>query len=261
MITSAYILPHSPLLIPSIGKENILRISETERAVSAIVLEIANDKPDIIFIITSHGIELENSFAINLAMEYNLNFEEFGDFTNQKILYPDLELINSIKQRLESTNLLKFLTRSKLNHAMSVPLYYVLQKYTNFKIVPIHTAKVDLRAHYDFGKMLKPMLIESDKKITIITSGELSHRLSENSPTGYLPQAKKFDQKVIQYILDKATDKLFKMDEAQIEKMHECGLKPSCLLLGILDQYNFTPSSLSYEKPFGVGHFVAKMEM
>lgn len=261
MITNAYICPHTPLLIPGIGKENINLLQTTKESVEYIAAQIAQDKPDIILTLTSHGPNLKNALVLNVDLEYKINFEAFGDFSESKVVESDLDLIGAIQSDFEDLQTIKSTTIPILDHGSGVPLNYIINKYANFKLVPLYTSQLSLLGHYEIGQVLKKQINKTNKKVTIIASGELSHRLSKNSPSGYLPQAKKFDQKIIQALQNKDIGKLLNIKEETIKNVHECGLKPIATLLGIFHNYNYAPQEISYEKPLGVGHLAFEFKV
>ena len=260
MITSAYILPHSPLLIPSIGKQNLQVLKQTVSSLQNIAEKIQVDSPDTILIITPHGLHSDTSLIINASPTYNLDFKEFGDLALNNSFNSDLPLANKIYQVLRENNQIKISTSSSLDHGVGVPLYYISNSLNTASIIPLHVSSQDSETHFKQGQAINPILKESNKKITIIASGELSHKLSENSSLGYSKLSKKFDQKILDYLKAKDTDKLINIDQSIINDVSECGLKSIALLLGILDKYNYTPELISYEKPFGVGHLTYQMK-
>ncbi|MBL7058707.1 AmmeMemoRadiSam system protein B [Patescibacteria group bacterium] len=259
MIISAYILPHSPLLIPSVGRENIIRFKHTRGSMERVALLIANDKPETILLITPHGMHSNSSLVLNVAQQYILNFKDFGDFSNRLTFKPDVETMREIQNLFVGDENLILSTEEALDFGSSTPLFFIGDKYSKANIIPIHTSGQDLDVHYQFGKKLQEVLVESEKRITIIVSAELSHRHSLNSPSGFLPQAKKFDQKVIQFLQNKEYGKLLNVNKKNHEDVHECGLRPIITLLGILDKYKHEANLIGYEKPFGVGHLTMQI--
>ncbi|MBI4779275.1 MEMO1 family protein, partial [Candidatus Falkowbacteria bacterium] len=120
---------------------------------------------------------------------------------------------------------------------------------------------LDLAAHYDFGKMIKSKLLNSNVRVAVIASGDLSHRLSKNAPAGYSPKGKKFDKKLIDNLLEKQTNEIIKLKPELIAEAGECGLKSIVILLGILDGMKYEPRLLSYESPFGVGYLTMSFKL
>ncbi len=78
MIIFGAIVPHSPLLIPSIGKEHRQGLAKTIEAIQEIEQALYLAKPDTICIIAPHGSRYPDAFSINLAATYKGNFKTFG---------------------------------------------------------------------------------------------------------------------------------------------------------------------------------------
>lgn len=96
------------------------------------------------------------------------------------------------------------------------------------------------------------------KRVALISSGDLSHRLKEDGPYGFNPDGPKFDEKLIELLEKKDVKEILKLDESYPEAA-ECGLRSFSFLLGILEgsETEYSPKILSYEGPFGVGYLVA----
>ena len=77
-----------------------------------------------------------------------------------------------------------------------------------------------------------------DKKIAVIASGDLSHRLDDNSPMESNSAGPEFDQ----FLRDKLNkgdyDTLIEMDEKLIEDAGECAYKSLLIMLGLIKEYN-----------------------
>jgi AmmeMemoRadiSam system protein B len=109
-----------------------------------------------------------------------------------------------------------------------------------------------------FGVELKESIFKSDRRIAVIASGDLSHRLSLTAPAGFSPRAKEFDKKLIQLLKQKKADGVLTMDPELIEIAGECGLRSIIMLLGIVKNMKYEFEVLSYEAPFGVGYLVGQ---
>jgi len=131
----------------------------------------------------------------------------------------------------------------------------------NVSILPIGYSLLDLKAHYSFGDFLKEIILDDDKKIAVIASGDLSHCVTKDAPAGYSPRGKEFDEKLVELITNKNITGILKIDQGLIEEAGECGLRSIMILLGLLERINYTPEILSYEAPFGVGYLVANFKL
>lgn len=128
------------------------------------------------------------------------------------------------------------------------------------KIVPIGYSMLDYKTHYEFGRQLQEDMINDTKRIAIIASGDLSHRLTPDAPAGYSHWAKKFDETIVKKIQKKDVKGILNLDSDFVEEAGECGLRSLIILLGILNSMNYKPEVYSYEGPFGVGYLTVNFK-
>ena len=253
-INFAAITPHPPLLIPSIGKENLDRLKDTQNAFKKLSEELVKARINTILIISPHGQILEDTFSINQRPHYTANFEEFGDFAAQPTWPGNLGLAQEIKAKLETKNILQLYSEENIDYGAAVPLFLLTADMPDIKIIPLSYSELDNQHHFDFGRLIQPILDSAQERVAIIASGDLSHRLSKNAPAGFSARSAKFDNKLIELLSNKKTQDILNLSEDLIEEVAECGLKSILILLGILDNKKYSPQVLSYESPFGVGY-------
>jgi len=257
----AAITPHSPLLIPEIGKENVEFLKDTNKAFDKIRTEIESKEIETIIIISPHGPIQPDTFCMNLCPEFECNFEEFGNFSVKNKYAGNIGLTHHIREKLENDTKIQLISEEKLDHGISVPLYLVAKNLPNIKIIPIYYSGLTNTDHFELGKNIQKELFQSNERIAVIASGDLSHRLSSDSPAGYSPRAKKFDKKLVDLIKKNKAEEILNFKPEFIEEAHECGLRSIIILLGILDGINHQPNILSYEFPFGIGYLVADFKI
>ncbi len=262
MLTFAAITPHPPILIPAIGRENTKRIKKTAEALLELEKKIVAAKPDTVIIISPHGSLLPDAFSINLNPEYASNLEEFGDFSTKIKFKTNTALAFRIKELMEDKNIPLTLTSDEfLDHGAVVPLYFLTKNLPHVSILPLGYSLLDFKTHFNFGDILKEIILNEDKRIAVIASGDLSHHLTKDAPAGYSPRGKEFDDKLTELITNKNTAGILKLDVDLVEKAGECGLRSILILLGLLERINYVPEILSYEGPFGVGYLVANFKL
>jgi AmmeMemoRadiSam system protein B len=262
MLTFAAITPHPPILIPTIGKENLKQVQKTENALLELEKSFFESQPDTVIVISPHGIILPDAFSIYLNPKYSGNFEQFGDLGTKLEFKADSVLAYRIKEIMEDKNIPIVLTSdTTLDHGVTVPLYFLTKRLTDISILPIGYSFLDLKTHFNFGDYLKEIILNENKKIAVIASGDLSHRLTLDAPAGYSPRGKEFDQKLIELIQNKNTAGILNLDQDLIDEAGECGLRSIVILLGLLERMNYIPKILSYEGPFGVGYLVAEFKL
>lgn len=251
----AGICPHAPIIIPNVGKENIASVKKTIRAITKLAKDFQASSPEIIIIISPHGALFENAFSINYSEEYIGSFQQFGDFNTNLEFSPDIKFLHKLKERLEHQLPTILVQEKKLDHGVSVPLYFLTKKIKP-NIVPVGYSMLDFEKHLEFGRLIKEEIMNSEKKIGVIASGDLSHRLSSEAPAGYSPLGEIFDQKIIKLLQKKDIKGILEMDKNLIDQAGECGLRSFLIMLGVLEETNCQPKKYSYESPFGVGYLV-----
>lgn len=260
-LVSAAIVPHSPLLIPEIGKDNLSKLKNTEKALEKIREKLEKQQVETLIIISPHGPAQENAFTINLSPHYKSDFEEFGNFSIKKEYQGDIGLMHRLRESVETSTRLQLTTEEKLDHGISIPLFLLTKNLPDIKIIPIYYSGLNNDDHFEFGKQIRQELFHSNDRIAVIASGDLSHRLSSDSPIGYSPKGKKFDKKLMNSIKNKKIDEIINIETELIIEAHECGLKSIIILLGIIYKNNYNPQLLSYEYPFGIGYLVADLNI
>ena len=142
-----------------------------------------------------------------------------------------------------------------------VPLHFLKRALTGVSLVPLTFSWLPLETHFAFGQAIRKAAEASQKRVAVIASGDLSHRLLPNAPAGYDPLGKVFDEQLVAAVSRADIRAILKFDIGLIERAGECGLRPIVILLGALDGLKVKPEVLSYEGPFGVGYMVASLDI
>lgn len=262
-IVFSALTPHPPVLIPEIGKDNVAKLKKTQAAMEQLEQEFYAAKPDSIIIISDQGKISPEMFGINLTADYKAGFKDFGDFGLELKFKSDFMTIQQIRAADETGDAapLQMLSEENLEHGFSVPLYFFTKHLKNIPIVPVVYSGLSYEQHFKFGQFLKERLAESPKRIAVIGSGDLSHTLTKEAPGGFSEAGAKFDKKFTELIKKKDAAGLIKMDPELIKDAQETAVRPSLILLGIIDSLNTKTEVLSYEAPFGVGYLVASFKL
>ncbi|MFA5109026.1 MAG: AmmeMemoRadiSam system protein B [Patescibacteria group bacterium] len=256
-LTNIALLPHSPLLIPEIGRANYKFLEKTAAAYEQIENSLKAAAVNTVILISPHGSSQADSFTLNVAPEMEVNLKEFGFIPPRTVFNGDALLADQIKTALRPGFPLRLISEPFLDHGSSVPLYLLKTLAADFKIVIISPAEnLNLEEQLRFGQKLQSVIAASDKNIAVIASGDLSHRLKKKSPGGYSPKGAKFDNKLIEYLNEPsiATTAILKIEEKMIKDAGECGLKPILILLGVLSDQLWQSQVLAYQTDFGVGY-------
>lgn len=258
MICFAAITPHPPIIIPGIGKTKDLElVQNTILAMDRLTQELENSKPDTMLVISPHAPFGEESFGINSARVLKGNLGDFG-LDDEFRFENDSEIAGGIKRASFAKKIKAEFFDSVLDHGAIVPLYYLAED-VEIKLVHLSFSGLDFPEHYSYGEVVGQVSEDSLKRVAIIASGDLSHRLNPGAPAGYAPEGKEFDGKLIEFLKSKDEKNILNFDKAFVSNAGECGLRSIIMLIGILKSKEWKFDLFSYEGPFGVGYMVARL--
>jgi len=262
MIVFAGIVPHSPLLVPSIGKEHREKIAGTLAAIAEIEQALYLAKAETLCIIAPHGIRYPDAYSINLMDNYVGDFKTFGDFSTTITAKSDFLLIDHIQRRMREDGVPFTLTsNTEIDFGFSVPILLLTAHLPSWKFIPVTPSMHDGKSHFNFGKQLKNVLHAETRRVAILASADLSHKASEQSTGGATPEGIAFDKAVTEASEQNAPSTMFSLNPDLIESVAQCGYRPIMTLLGCIDEMNVQPKKLCYEAPFGVGYLTVRYDI
>ncbi|MDP2812092.1 MAG: AmmeMemoRadiSam system protein B [bacterium] len=261
LVFSAFV-PHSPLLIPEVGKENLGKLDSTIKAYQHLEAELYSAKPDILLIISSHANSRGGAFfTINQQPKLKVGFKDFGDLLTKLEFANEIGFGYKIKESCEDHFPIILIADENLDYGSGIPLFYLTQHLPNIKIVSIGYADLPLEKHLRFGEIVRKQINLSEKRIAVVASGDLSHKLHQDSPAGFSPRAQEFDEQLMSLLNKGDVEGLVNIDHNLVAEAGECGLRSLMILLGIIKEINYQPEKLSYEAPFGIGYLVENFKL
>lgn len=171
----------------------------------------------------------------------------------------NLKYLGKVLERKNPDNII--ISSPHQDWGFNVPLYFLADKFRG-ELNKILTGIESPQFHFEKGKEVYKNIEKSNKRYALIASGDLSHRLSDNSPYGFNPQGPKFDESLIKFLKRKDVKNFLELDN-YFPEAGECGLRSFSFLLGILGEskIEWQPEILSYEKPFGIGYLVVNFKL
>ena len=262
-------MPHPPLLIPEIGKDEISHVRATQTAMRDICQQIVRLKPEVILIISPHGPMFEDAITVMDGEVLRGDLTDFG-VANSYQVHNDLELSQKIVRLAQTDGLPVFLVnepikkrfhiKKELDYAAILPLHYLQEAGFDGKIVLLSPGFVSHEILLRVGMSIRKAFEALGRRSVIIASGDNSHALKPDAPAGYSEEGQAFDQLLQQSIQDSDWIALYTLEPGFIERAAEDTLASLAILLGANEQVNLHSQVLSYEGPFGVGYTVASFE-
>src|SRR5688572_5579781 len=152
MIVLAAIVPHSPLLAPSIGKEHREKLADTLNAYEELAQSLYLAKPETIVMLSPHAPMYPDAFSGNIAPTFKGTLKEFGDHGTEFPIKADFLLLDHIHRHMRDNNIPFTMTSAEeLDYATTIPLLFLLKNLPNVKLIPIGMSGLDAQKHYQFG--------------------------------------------------------------------------------------------------------------
>lgn len=258
-VIGAFIMPHPPIIIPSIGKGEEHRIQQTADAYQRAAEEIARMKPETLVVLSPHAAAYADYLHIAPGTAAKGDFSGFGSADPPLKFSCDAQFVSALSEEAGRRGLPAGTFGDKhrpIDHGALVPLTFITRAYRDFQLVRCSISGLGASAHYRFGQCIARTAEKLGRRVVLIASGDLSHKLKEDGPYGFAEEGPKFDREVTEAM--KAGDffRFLTFDEKFCEAAAECGLPSFQILAGVFDGIAVKPEFLSYEGPFGVGYAV-----
>lgn len=256
-ILAAFMVPHPPMIVPQIGRGSEEQVRDTIRAYERVADEIAALKPETIIITSPHATMYADYFHVSPGRTAEGSFANF-DAPNVRFLESyDEELTARITKLAEQWKVEAGTLGERdryLDHGTMVPLYFIRQKYSDFKIVRIGLSGLPLADHYKLGMLIREVVEATGRKAVFVASGDLSHKLQKYGPYGFVPEGPQYDERIMDVCGRAAFSELFDFDESFCERAAECGHRSFVIMAGALDATAVEATVLSHEDITGVGY-------
>lgn len=256
-ILAGFMVPHPPLIIPDIGRGQEREIQNTIDAYRKAAEEIGRLQPETIVLLSPHQTLYADYFHISPGRTARGDFGQFrAPQVRMEVSY-DTAFVEHLGALAGSKGLQAGTLgerERKLDHGTMVPLYFVNQYLTEYRLVRIGLSGFPLIAHYRLGQCIREVAEALDRKVVVIASGDLSHKLKEDGPYGYQKEGPEYDARIMDAMGRGAFGELLRFPEDFCEKAAECGHRSFTIMAGAFDRTAVDVEHLSYEGPFGVGY-------
>ena len=245
------LMPHPPVLLHEIGRGREIEAIKTLNAIER--MTAAMEKPDFLFVLSPHQPYSIGALFVNTARSFHGSFAMFGvPQVRLDMVSADDSLFAYIEKSGTPVHRQAFedLTRDQ---GSMVPLYFLKRAWGELPPVII-SSPIGLTPQEAFAMGQSLTQFKSDKKLALLASGDLSHRLTPDAPAGYEPEyAPLFEAAVEEALKISSPAPILRLDEVTLECAGECGLRSVMTMLGLVGK-NSKIEIFSHEWPFGVGY-------
>ncbi|MCR4990745.1 MAG: AmmeMemoRadiSam system protein A [Lachnospiraceae bacterium] len=256
-VLASFVVPHPPLIVPAVGRGGEKEIQKTTDSYEKVAKMIASLKPDTIIISSPHSIMYSDYFHISPGKEATGSLASFRAPEVSFSEKYDHELTGEIERLCESRDFPAGTLgerQKELDHGTMVPLYFIRKYYNDFKLVRISLSGLSLLTHYEFGSIINEAVSNTNRNAVFVASGDLSHKLKEYGPYGYVKEGPEYDERVMDVLSRGSFGELLEFDEGFCEKAAECGHRSFVIMAGLWDGISVQSTMYSHEDVTGVGY-------
>lgn len=263
------ICPHPPVMVPEVGRGRDEDVSRTKGAMLELGRRVSDSGADTLVMITPHGAVFSDGIGINAVEKLEGDLGRFGAAGVRFALDNDTELVQAIGKAaaeqgitvaaIDNTLAARLGVSTGLDHGITAPLYFIREAGVNLPLVHVSMGLLPRPELYSFGVALREAAVQLNRKIVVLASADLSHRLTPDAPAGYHPAGKEFDSRLVELVDAADVEGICGLDPNLAESAGECGHRSIIMMLGALDGVEINSEVLSYEGPFGVGYLVAAL--
>ena len=256
-IIAGFMVPHPPMIVPEIGRGSEAQVAETTAAYERVADEIAALAPETIIITSPHSIMYADYFHISPGRSASGSFAGFrapGVRFNEEY---DVDLVREICRLADEEDFPAGTLGerdSKLDHGTMVPLWFIRNKYKGGKIVRIGLSGLPLIDHYRLGMMIRETAENTGRRVVLVASGDLSHKLQDYGPYGYTPEGPEYDERIMDVMGRAAFGELLDFDSTFCDKAAECGHRSFVIMGGAFDGTAVRAERLCHQDVTGVGY-------
>ena len=149
-ITTAYMVPHPPIIVPGVGKGEENKSRDTIHAYEEAAQEIGRQKPDTIVLISPHQVMYADYFHISPGKGAKGDLGQFGAGHVKFEVSYDTAFVEELC-RLAALEGLPAGTmgekEKKLDHGTMVPLYFAEPYWKEYRLVRIGLSGLHLASH------------------------------------------------------------------------------------------------------------------
>jgi MEMO1 family protein len=257
-IVGAVLMPHAPILVPAVGGSRGEASAASSRAMRAAANKALSLHPETVVLVSPHSPRKSGAFGLWADDLLQGSFEQFGAPQARVKLPHDPQLVSAIAAAAHAQSLKTWnLQRHALDHGALVPLWFLAEAGWAGPTVVTSLNYPDEGGRTEWGEAIAAAAKTLRRRIVLIASGDMSHRLTAEAPCGFHPQAHQFDETFIRLIRAGDYRALPTIPAGLRELAAEDAVDSTVIAAAAVDWSAAGHEVLNYECPFGVGYGVA----
>ncbi|MBR3569691.1 MAG: AmmeMemoRadiSam system protein A [Oscillibacter sp.] len=263
-LLGSVIVPHPPVILPTVGRGREREIQNVTDAYRAAAQKVAQWAPDVLIVSSPHVVMYSDYFHIPSGGRTTGDMARFGAPQTKLNVAYDIDLRREIIAEAEAAGIRAGTLGerdAKLDHGTFIPLYFLREAGVDVPIVRIGLSGFSPFVHYRLGQCVARSIEKLDRRAVYVASGDLSHKLQPDGPYGFAPEGPVFDREITEAMKSADFLRFLTLDPSMCERAAECGLRSFQMMAGALDGLAVKPDFLVHEDKFGVGYGIATFEV
>ena len=257
-IIFAGLMPHAPILVPGVGRERLAEAAATAAAMKTVAEHAVAARPDTMVLVSPHSPRRPGAFGLWQTPRIRGSLGGFGSPGDRVDLPLDQAFVDRLAREAARRGLRTWgITHEPLDHGALVPLCYLGAAGWSGPTVIVSLNYPGEGGLEELGRAIVATAQALPRRIAVIASGDMSHRLTRSAPGGYNPEAHRFDETFIALLREGAFHQLPRIDAVLQEDAGEDVTDSTVVAAAAADYRTEGHRVLSYENPFGVGYGVA----
>lgn len=250
-VVAAAVVPHSPLLLPTVAKIHQALLTATQHSLNDLAAEWYAAKPEVVVFLTPHGGPPGEVITVHAADHYQTNFSQFGDLTTVYSASGALGIIHGLTTAAEHAHLpARLQTFAQLDYGSAIPALTLLAPQPHIPIIPIFiSGQPDLLLRA--AAVFHDFFTRSPVRSILVASGDFSRR---QRSTHHLPPRPTAEERAV-------SSAIVAVDPTQLASVHPdprtCGYGPTFTLLGTIQSIATSGTIRDFVAPLGVGCITA----
>ena len=266
----ACIAPHGDLAIPeACPREAVGLASATQAGMRALARRLVDADPDVVVVLTPHGVHVEGHFAVVVAGRLAGALEEAPAVALDVPTDRDLALATVDELRLAGLPVTGVSYGGNdaaeavmpLDWGTLIPLWYLggRRRPPRPVVAVVPARDLPVEAHLDAGRAIARAVGRMGRHAALVASADQSHTHRASGPYGFDAGARTFDDLVVAMVRDGRLVELPGIDRELVEAAKPDGWWQMLMLLGATGGA-WRPTLHSYEAPTYYGMLCASLD-
>jgi aromatic ring-opening dioxygenase LigB subunit len=266
-IVFACIMPHGVEAIPQLAEHKQRIFGKTTQSMESIAAMMRKQHVDTVIIATPHNLRLKRNIGV-ITTEFTEGVLRTENASVQIRFKCDRALAETVFKEAESAGLpvvgVNYGTNEDESSCMPmdwgtlIPLWFLKSHAGKLQVAMVTPSReIPLQNLVKFGTLIAQAADKRGAKVAFVASADQAHTHKKSGPYGYHPDSAKFDQLVVDMIMQNRLEDVFKLDEKLIENAKPDSIWQLAILIGVLKKVPMQAKFLSYQAPTYFGMLCA----